>query len=89
MRSGGGSRQRRVGGAHLGGVRDSVNGFLRFSFKNFAFLAEPLKSLYFLNARLAGGARPPWGSAPPKTLIWVIEAGDSPDSELGDRGIAA
>ena len=27
---GGGSRQRRVGGAHLCGVRDSVNGFFAF-----------------------------------------------------------
>ena len=33
MRSGGGSRQRRVGGAHLGGVRDSVNGFLTENIK--------------------------------------------------------
>ena len=30
---GGGSRQRRVGGAHLCVVRDSVNGFLQFYFK--------------------------------------------------------
>ncbi len=30
---GGRSRQRRVGGGHLGGVRDSVNAFLQFYFK--------------------------------------------------------
>ena len=29
---GGGSRQRRVGEVHLGGTRDSVNGFLQFCF---------------------------------------------------------
>jgi hypothetical protein len=29
---GGGSRQRRVGGAHLCALRDSVNGFLQFYF---------------------------------------------------------
>ena len=29
---GGGSRQRRVGEVHLGGVPDSVNGFLQFCF---------------------------------------------------------
>ncbi len=29
---GGGSRQRRVGESHLGGGRDSVNGFLQFYF---------------------------------------------------------
>jgi hypothetical protein len=31
---GGGSRQRRVGEGHLCGVRDSVNGFLQFYFRN-------------------------------------------------------
>ena len=33
----GGNRQRRVGGAHLGGVRDSVNGFLQKSYKELPF----------------------------------------------------
>ena len=38
---GGGNRQRRVGGAHLGVVRDSVNGFLQFCFKLFEKHIKP------------------------------------------------
>ena len=41
---GGGSRQRRVGGAHLCGVRDSVNGFLQFYF---TAAQEPQNSAVF------------------------------------------
>ena len=37
----GGSRQRRVGGGHLGAVRDSVNAFLNFYFKK---ATEPQKT---------------------------------------------
>ena len=39
-----GNRQRRVGGAHLGAVSDSVNAFLQFYFKK---AQEPQKSAVF------------------------------------------
>lgn len=42
------NRQRRVGGAHLGAARDSVNGFLQFSFKKCVFARDRLKTLDFM-----------------------------------------
>jgi hypothetical protein len=50
---GGGSRQRRVGEVHLGGTRDSVNGFLQFCFAKFenARNSAVFRANFFLSDR--------------------------------------
>ena len=67
---GGGSRQRRVGEVHLGGVPDSVNGFLQFCF---AKVAEWRKSAVF-------GADFP----APMPLISAVPPGSGPQNRVSD-----
>lgn len=52
-----------VGGAHLGGTRDSVNGFLYFSFKNRIFLPELLKTKEFIVEALDAFREQPCGNS--------------------------
>ena len=71
---GGGSRQRRVGEVHLGGVRDSVNGFLQFCF---AIVKKARISAVFQGSFFAlGGELNPVFR--PKPIGIGIRASDSP-----------